>query len=130
MPQVYGNLNGHVKAKVNRQRLGSLVAMHALRRSKLQHLLDNRYKGSREQFLKDSGLSKGRLSQLLDPELPFGDVAARNLEERLRLEPGYFDAMDAQTVAFAVQFDALPQHQKAQWLELVTLLSGKGAAPT
>lgn len=77
--------------------------------------------------MKDSGLSKGRLSQLLDPELPFGDVAARNLEERLHLDPGYFDAMDAQTVAFAVQFDALPQHLKAQWLELVSMLGGKSA---
>jgi hypothetical protein len=101
--------------------------MHALRRSKLQHLLDHRYKGSREQFLKDSGLSKGRLSQLLDPDLPFGDVAARNLEERLKLEPGYFDAMDAQTVAFAVQFDALPQHLKRQWLDLVSMLGGKNS---
>lgn len=102
--------------------------MHALRRSKLQHLLDNRYKGSREQFLKDSGLSKGRLSQLLDPDLPFGDVAARNLEERLNLDPGYFDALDAQTVAFAMQFDALPQHLKTQWLELVTLLNGRASS--
>jgi hypothetical protein len=127
MAPVYANLNANVKAAVNHTRLGSAVAMHALRRYKLQHLLDHRYKGSRELFLKDSGLSKGRLSQLLDPELPFGDVAARNLEERLHLDPGYFDAMDAQTVAFAVQFDALPQHLKAQWLELVSMLGGKSA---
>lgn len=60
--------------------------------------------------MRETGLTKGRLSQLLDPEEPFGDVAARRLEERLRLEPGYFDTMDAQTVEWAVKFDSLPQH--------------------
>ena len=44
--------------------------------------------------MNESGLTKGRLSQLLDPDQPFGDVAARNLESRLHLEPGFFDAMD------------------------------------
>lgn len=98
--------------------------MHALRRYKLQQLLDQRYKGKREDFLAESGLTKGRLTQLLDARLPFGDVAARNLEERLHLEPGFFDAMDAQTVAFAVQFDGLPQHLKDRWMELLRLLDG------
>lgn len=98
--------------------------MHALRRYKLQQLLDQKYKGKREAFLSESGLTKGRLSQLLDERLPFGDVAARNLEERLHLEPGFFDAMDAQTVAFAVQFDELPQHLKDRWMELLRLIGG------
>ena len=99
--------------------------MHSLRRYKLQQLLDTRFKGKRELLLSEAGISKGRLSQLLDPEQPFGDVAARNLEERLHLEPGFFDAMDAQTVHFAVQFDLLPQHIKDQWLALVALMAGK-----
>lgn len=97
--------------------------MHSLRRYKLQHLLDTRFRGSRERFLKETGLSKGRLSQLLDESQPFGDVAARNLVERLRLEPGYFDTMDAQTVEWAVKFDALPTHLKAEWAKLVSMLS-------
>ena len=101
--------------------------MHALRRYKLSQLLDVTYKGKRESFLSESGLTKGRLSQLLNPELPFGDVAARNLEGRLHLEPGYFDAMDAQTLHFAAQFDGLPQHVKDQWLTLVSLMSGNAA---
>lgn len=100
--------------------------MHALRRYKLTQLLNTRFKGDRSAFLEESGLTKGRLSQLLDPEQPFGDVAARNLVERLQLEPGYFDAMDAQTVEWAAKFDALPQHTKDRWLELVTML---GAPP-
>lgn len=97
--------------------------MHALRRNKLLHLLNVRFKGDRGAFLKSSGLSKGRLSQLLDPTEPFGDVAARRLCERLELPDGYFDSMDAQTVEWAVHFDALPQGMKARWLEIVKVLS-------
>lgn len=98
--------------------------MHALRRSKLKHLLEAVFKGNRGAFLEKSGLSKGRLSQLLDPNEPFGDRAARNLEDRLELEPGYFDAMDKQTLQWAVAFDALPEHMKDKWSELVAMLGG------
>lgn len=103
--------------------------MHALRRSKLRHLLDVQFKGDRGAFLKKSGLTKGRLSQLLDPSEPFGDVAARNLAERLELPPGYFDQMDAQTLQWAVAFDSLPQPIKDKWSELVMMLGGQ-APPT
>jgi hypothetical protein len=73
--------------------------------------------------LEASGLSKGRLSQLLDPDQPFGDTAARNLEDRLNLEPGYFDAMDSRTLQFALAFESLPRHQKDQWEKLVLMLT-------
>lgn len=96
--------------------------MHALRRQKLRLLIADRYKGDRGAFLRDSGITKGRLSQLLDPDQPFGDVAARNLEERLRLDPGFFDSMDVRTVQFAMQFEQLPEHLKAQWERLVRML--------
>lgn len=96
--------------------------MHALRRQKLQDLIDHRFRGDRGAFLEQSGLSKGRLSQLLDPALPFGDTAARNLETRLRLEPGYFDALDARTLEFALKFENLPPHLKTQWEQLVAML--------
>lgn len=72
--------------------------------------------------MKASGLTKGRLSQLLDPDQPFGDVAARNLEERLSLEPGYFDAMDARTLRFAMAFEQLPPNIKGRWEQLVAML--------
>ena len=108
-------------------------AMHALRRHKLRLLLEDRFKGDRGEFLKVTGLTKGRLSQLLDPDQPFGDTAARNLEERLsgeplRLPPGYFDTMDARTVQFALMFESLPEPVKAQWEALAGML-GKPAAP-
>ena len=51
-----------------------------------------------------------------------GDTAARNLEDRLQLEPGFFDAMDARTVDFALKFEALPADVKARWEQLVKLL--------
>jgi hypothetical protein len=97
--------------------------MHALRRYKLRHLIEVAFKGDRGAFLLRSGLSKGRLSQLLDPKEPFGDIAARNLEERLQLDPGYFDSMNAATVEWAVKFDALPPELKARWAQLVDMLA-------
>ncbi len=97
--------------------------MHALRRQKLRLLLNDRFKGDRGVFLKAAGITKGRLSQLLDPDEPFGDTAARNLENRLSLEPGYFDAMDSRTLQFALAFESLPTHQKEQWEGLVAMLT-------
>jgi hypothetical protein len=97
--------------------------MHALRRYKLTHLIEHQFGNSRGAFLKATGMSKGRLSQLLDPNEPFGEVAARRIEDRLHLEPGYFDAMDSQTVEWAVKFDSLPQHLKDKWLELVAIVA-------
>ena len=98
--------------------------MQALRRSKLQHLLDVTFKGDRGAMLEKSGLTKGRLSQLLDPTEPFGDVAARNLVERLALPEGYFDTMDAETLQWAVAFDGLPAPIRAKWAELVAMHAG------
>lgn len=99
--------------------------MHALRRHKLRSLLEHRFNGDRGKFLSESGLTKGRPSQLLDQNEPFGDVAARNLEQRLQLDPGYFDAMDQRTVQFALAFESLPEPAKAKWEELASLLSGQ-----
>ncbi len=96
--------------------------MDALRRQKLRHLLDTRFGNDRQRFLKAAHMTKGRLSQLLDPNMPFGDRAARNLEDRLALPPGYFDAMDPRTLAWATTFDALPESVKAQWEQLAKML--------
>jgi hypothetical protein len=97
--------------------------MHALRRQKLRLLIADRFKSDSGAFLSAADITKGRLSQLLDPDLPFGDVAARNLETRLQLAPGYFDAMDARTLEFALAFERLPPHQKAGWESLVAMLA-------
>jgi len=100
--------------------------MHDLRRQKLKFLLTSRFHDDRGAFLKEAKISKGRLSQLLDPDQPFGEAAARNLEERLHLDPGYFDAMDARTLDFALAFESLPDHLKSQWEELVAMLKPPG----
>lgn len=52
-------------------------------------------------------------------------MAARNLEQRLELDPGYFDAMDARTLEFAIAFERLPDQIKAQWERLVAMLGAK-----
>jgi hypothetical protein len=99
------------------------VDMHDLRRQRLRDLIATRFRGDRSAFLSETGLTKGRLSQLLDPKFPFGDNAARNLEERLQLPAGYFDSMDARTLQFALLFEALPPHQKERWEEIVRALA-------
>jgi len=48
-------------------------------------------KGSREALMKKTGLSKGRVSQLFDENQPFGERAARNLAEALRLPGDFFE---------------------------------------
>ena len=96
--------------------------MDKLRRYNLRHLLATRFEGDRGRLLSESGLSKGRLSQLLSDGGVFGDNAAKNLEERLRLPEGYFDTMNADTLRFAMAFDALPSHIKEQWEALVSML--------
>jgi hypothetical protein len=97
--------------------------MHALRRQKLRDLIAHRFRGDRGAFLAETGLTKGRLSQLLKDEQPFGDNAARNLEERLQLPAGYFDTMDARTLSFALAFEGLPVHLKERWEDLVQMLA-------
>ena len=68
--------------------------MKNLRRKRLNELLKSpRFNGDRAAFLTSSGLSKGRLTQLLNPDQPFGDTAARNLCEALDLPAGWFEAL-------------------------------------
>ena len=44
----------------------------------------------RKKFMKDCGLTKGRVSQFFDPEQSFGELAASNLAKRLKLPPDQF----------------------------------------
>ena len=77
-------------------RICSTVKEH--RRQRLRDLLAGPpFGGSRAVFGQVTGLTKGRISQLLDPKEPFGDVAARRLASGLGLPEDYFDrpAVDA-----------------------------------
>jgi hypothetical protein len=63
--------------------------MKEARRTRFIALLAGHYKGDRKRLIADSGLTHGRISQLLADG--FGERAARELEVRLQLPHGYFD---------------------------------------
>lgn len=64
--------------------------MDSTRRARLATLLATRYKGDRATLIRESGLTKGRISQLLSSD-PFGERAARELELRLGLPDRWLD---------------------------------------
>lgn len=65
--------------------------MDRVRKARLAKLIASRYKGDRAQLITESGLSGGRISQLLDPKEVFGERAARNLERKLGLPERWLD---------------------------------------
>lgn len=65
--------------------------MKELRRERLKALLNGpRFNGDRAAFCTAADITNGRLTQLLDPDQPFGDVAERNLREDLNLPDDFF----------------------------------------
>lgn len=83
-PRVKLFLNGAVYAALN---------MDAHRKDRLRTLIDSpRFKGSQQAFADAVGISKGRVSQILDPDEPFGERAARGYAERLNLPTNWFEA--------------------------------------
>ena len=70
--------------------------MKNMRRKALVTLLNGKpFFGDRAAFCLAAGITKGRLSQLLNPDEPFGDRAAQALEEKLGLATGSLDKMAA-----------------------------------
>lgn len=58
--------------------------MDAHRKARLRTLIDGpRYKGSQQAFADEVGMTKGRVSQLLDPNVAFGERAAANICAKL-----------------------------------------------
>lgn len=88
-------------------------------------------KGSREVLMKKAGISKGRVSQLFDERQPFGELAARNLAEALKLPPNFFEmdqaapaapvptGLSEQAVAVAQQFDRMTVAERQRFLRLM-----------
>lgn len=65
--------------------------MKEIRRYWLAELLNGaRFHGDRAAFCRDADITKGRLTQLLDPREAFGDLAAQKLADKLGLPDGYF----------------------------------------
>lgn len=52
---------------------------------------DKPYLGNNAEFARRAGLSKGRVTQLLDPEKSFGELSAQKIAAKLRLGLGYFE---------------------------------------
>jgi hypothetical protein len=84
------------------------VVVKDYRRQRLKQLLMGApFRGNRSAFIKATGLTNGRISQLLDPQEPFGDTAARRLIERLGLPDNYFDPPNASALPAVLSKDAL-----------------------
>jgi len=65
--------------------------MKELRRERLKALLNGpRFNGDRAAFCTAADITNGRLTQLLDPDQPFGDTADQNLRDKLGLPDGFF----------------------------------------
>lgn len=71
-----------------------------LRKQNLAALIAGKpYLGNQAAFATASGLTRGRVSQLLDPNESFGERAAQSLCEKMRLKSGYFEkAISNETV--------------------------------
>lgn len=74
----------------------------ARRRTALRQYLSERLRGDRAALIRRSGLTKGRIAQLLGDDGPFGERAARDLAVRLGLPPDYFDRAANERIAPAV----------------------------
>lgn len=63
----------------------------SLRKRRLQRLIDSSYDGNQKKLASATGLSEGRITQLLSQNESFGERAARNLATKLGLEDRYFE---------------------------------------
>ena len=104
-------------------------AMQHFRREKLRQLIADKFGGSREKFMAETGLNKSRLSQLMSDGYPFGERAARELALRLNLPEDYFETMDERTARLAMQFNQLPEPMKAKWETIVAMLGDDAPKP-
>lgn len=68
--------------------------MQDRRKRRLENYIATKCGGDRGILIARSRLNKSRITQLLDPDAPFGERAARSLAKKLRLSPGYFEEDD------------------------------------
>lgn len=91
-------LNANVKVFLNRKDLCSPKHMDErtrTRKRRLKELIDEKpFLGNQAAFAEHVGLSKGRITQLLDQNDSFGELAARKLALTLMLPSDYFDSQE------------------------------------
>lgn len=85
---------------------GSYQSAASHRRKRLRYLIETKFQGSRSALVSASGLTKGRVAQLLSGNDAFGERAAKSLAEKLGLAEHYFDLQfDNQTSKSAHEED-------------------------
>lgn len=93
-----------------------------IRRKKLQHLIDTRFKGSQAAFVEKTEINQGELSGLLRQK-SFGEKKARKIELLLGLPPGYLDTSGTDDKIDPIKkeilsiYDALDETLKQHLLE-------------
>lgn len=104
--------------------------MKEYRRARFIELLKTRFKGDRAELAKAAKLTNGRLTQLLDPEEPFGDTAARRLVDKLGLPAGYFDHANVdiplpmpsvEALKKAEEWDKMTAHERIKFDQALAL---------
>lgn len=94
--------------------------MKEARRRRFVAYFDDQFKGDRAKLIKATGLTKGRIAQLFDPDQPFGEIAARRLAEQLGLSLDYFEHDESDT-----EFKVTPDERAMILAYRATI--GKGA---
>jgi hypothetical protein len=100
------------------------------RRRRLHHYLSRTLHGRRQVLIERSGMSPGRISQLLSSdELPFGERAAAKLAQRLGLPDDYFETdhvepptLSEEALVFARYFDRLDRTSQLAVQSIVEVL--------
>lgn len=82
--------------------------MDEYRKARLQRLIETRFDGDRAKFGEAASLTKGRVSQLLDPAIPFGERAAASLVEKLKLPDRWFDEGRSNVTIAAIGNRSIP----------------------
>ncbi len=110
--------------------------MEDVRKYWLNHLLAKKYKGERADLMRDAGITKGRLSQLLSDG--FGDTAAKRLVSKLGLPGDYFDRpiphddgdiLSSEALQIAKQYEGMGEAERKRFRWLL-MLTKNGIDPT
>jgi SOS-response transcriptional repressor LexA len=104
--------------------------MDAHRKERLRHLIATRFDGDRKAFQDATGLTKGRVTQLLDPDLPFGELAAERLTDKLGLTDRWFEqgANNGGTGAGIRRIPVISEVQAGNFREIVDAFAMGGGA--
>jgi SOS-response transcriptional repressor LexA len=105
------------------------------RRDRFVAYFESKLKSDRQELMRRTGYSKGRITQLLDENEPFGELVATRLAERLRLPETYFlmDAPSSVIQAVAVRAHDDDEDLGEDYVQIpehtVTFSAGPGRIP-